>query len=142
MHTRPTLADLRRRYLDGAEPLPRKLQQELRDDPRAGVQALLEAILARRRANRSESRRLDVMLTYERAWWARGMRVVAGVDEAGMSPLAGPVVAAAVILPEGLPPARRRRLQAARRGHARPPRAPHPAARDRLGRGHRQPHRD
>ena len=32
---------------------------------------------------------------------ARGLRVIAGVDEAGRGPLAGPVVAAAVILPAG-----------------------------------------
>lgn len=41
------------------------------------------------------------MLEYERAFWGRG-RSVAGVDEAGRGPLAGPVVAAAVILPEGI----------------------------------------
>lgn len=38
------------------------------------------------------------LLTYERRFWGRG-RSVAGVDEAGRGPLAGPVVAAAVILP-------------------------------------------
>jgi len=37
----------------------------------------------------------------ERALRARGFLLVAGVDEAGRGPLAGPVVAAAVILPEG-----------------------------------------
>jgi ribonuclease HII len=37
-------------------------------------------------------------LEYERGFWGRG-RSVAGVDEAGRGPLAGPVVAAAVILP-------------------------------------------
>lgn len=37
----------------------------------------------------------------ERALWALGYRRVAGVDEAGRGPLAGPVVAAAVILPPG-----------------------------------------
>ena len=37
--------------------------------------------------------------TYERAQWARGREVVCGVDEAGAGPLAGPVYAAAVILP-------------------------------------------
>jgi len=37
------------------------------------------------------------MLRYERTLWANGTMLVAGVDEAGMSPLAGPVVAAAVI---------------------------------------------
>lgn len=39
------------------------------------------------------------LLEYERGFWGRG-RSVAGVDEAGRGPLAGPVVAAAVILPE------------------------------------------
>jgi ribonuclease HII len=41
------------------------------------------------------------LLEYERGFWGRG-RCVAGVDEAGRGPLAGPVVAAAVILPEGM----------------------------------------
>lgn len=40
-------------------------------------------------------------LAYERRFWGRGVRWVAGVDEVGRGPLAGPVVAAAVILPEG-----------------------------------------
>ncbi len=38
---------------------------------------------------------------YERAAWDTGHARVAGVDEAGRGPLAGPVVAAAVILPDG-----------------------------------------
>jgi ribonuclease HII len=40
-------------------------------------------------------------LTRERALRARGFSLVAGVDEAGRGPLAGPVIAAAVILPAG-----------------------------------------
>jgi ribonuclease HII len=39
-------------------------------------------------------------LEYERGFWGRGL-LVAGVDEVGRGPLAGPVVAAAVILPDG-----------------------------------------
>ena len=38
-------------------------------------------------------------LTVEQELWQRGLRVVAGVDEVGMGPLAGPVVAAAVVFP-------------------------------------------
>ena len=38
-------------------------------------------------------------LSYEQELWARGVPVVAGVDEAGCGPLAGPVVAAAVVFP-------------------------------------------
>jgi ribonuclease HII len=40
---------------------------------------------------------------FESAAWARGARAVAGIDEAGRGPLAGPVVAAAVILDPGQP---------------------------------------
>ncbi len=42
------------------------------------------------------------MLYYELEAYLSGYKVVAGVDEAGRGPLAGPVVAAAVILPRGL----------------------------------------
>jgi ribonuclease HII len=38
-------------------------------------------------------------LSYERGLWGKGLRLVAGVDEAGCGPLAGPVVAAAVVFP-------------------------------------------
>lgn len=43
-------------------------------------------------------------LTFENAARARGARLIAGVDEAGRGPLAGPVTAAAVILPDGILP--------------------------------------
>ena len=45
---------------------------------------------------------LRIPLDYERGFWSRGLSGVAGVDEAGRGPLAGPVVAAAVVLPEGV----------------------------------------
>jgi ribonuclease HII len=41
------------------------------------------------------------MDSFERSAYKRGYRVIAGVDEAGRGPLAGPVVAAAVVLPPG-----------------------------------------
>ncbi|MFG1691409.1 ribonuclease HII [Gemmatimonadota bacterium] len=47
----------------------------------------------------NEEKRLQDLLAYEREFWSRGISRVAGVDEAGRGPLAGPVVAAAVILP-------------------------------------------
>ncbi len=43
--------------------------------------------------------RLPDPLAYERGFWNRGCTRVAGVDEVGRGPLAGPVVAAAVVLP-------------------------------------------
>ena len=45
--------------------------------------------------------RLQDLLEYERRFWGRGLSV-AGVDESGRGPLAGPVLAAAVVLPEGV----------------------------------------
>jgi ribonuclease HII len=48
-----------------------------------------------------ETRKLARLLTRERELWASGIEHVAGVDEAGVGPLAGPLVAAAVIFPPG-----------------------------------------
>ena len=42
------------------------------------------------------------MLKYEKKYWSRGIEYVAGIDEAGRGPLAGPVVASAVILPHNV----------------------------------------
>jgi ribonuclease HII len=47
----------------------------------------------------SDSPRLQDLLDYERRFWSRGVRWLAGVDEVGRGPLAGPVVACAVVLP-------------------------------------------
>lgn len=44
--------------------------------------------------------RLTRLLRYERELWGDGLELIAGIDEAGMSPLAGPVCAGAVILPK------------------------------------------
>ena len=44
--------------------------------------------------------RLRTLLKFELGFWSRGVRMVAGIDEVGRGPLAGPVVAAAVIMPE------------------------------------------
>jgi ribonuclease HII len=50
----------------------------------------------------SSSPASDDLLAGERRLWRRGISRIAGVDEAGLGPLAGPAVAAAVILPPGL----------------------------------------
>ncbi len=42
------------------------------------------------------------MWQIEKQWYAKGVQVICGVDEAGRGPLAGPVCAAAVILPKDL----------------------------------------
>src|SRR5581483_3535477 len=49
---------------------------------------------------RREQTRLDAMLNFERVLWRSGVQHIAGVDEVGVGPLAGPVIAAAVIFRE------------------------------------------
>ena len=98
---RLSLAELRERHVERGRPLPAALEEELRNDPRPGARAILEAVARRRRDNRSEGQRLRMMLRFETNLWTEGVTHVAGVDEAGMSPLAGPVAAAAVILAPG-----------------------------------------
>ncbi len=94
-----SLADLRRYFLVLEQPVPGRFLEALENDPRKGAKRLALLIRKRRLQNRREDRRLNAMLRFERELWGRGFRLIAGVDEAGMAPLAGPVVAAAVILP-------------------------------------------
>src|SRR5215813_10975698 len=95
------LAEIRRRVVVEARPLDAATEAELRADPRPGARAILEAVARRRGENRAEGQRLRHLLRYETALWANGVVHVAGVDEAGMSPLAGPVAAAAVVFAPG-----------------------------------------
>lgn len=82
----------------GAE-LYREVIRLLAEDPRGGAQKLVRYCRARLDEEQRERERLNRMYGYERQVWAMGYRRVAGLDEAGRGPLAGPVVAAAVILP-------------------------------------------
>ena len=50
----------------------------------------------------AEIERLQSMWEIEHGLFAQGYKMIAGVDEAGRGPLAGPVVAAACVLPAGL----------------------------------------
>ncbi len=68
--------------------------------PRPGSKARAAATEKKRKARAKERRRLHGLLAIERNCRTLGYVRIAGVDEAGMGPLAGPVVAAAVILPE------------------------------------------
>ena len=93
-----SLAGLRERIDSGRA--SRRLMAALRSDPRRGARALAEAHDRRARERRAEARRLAALFRRRRALLRGGARFVAGVDEVGMGPLAGPVVAAAVVLPE------------------------------------------
>jgi ribonuclease HII len=71
----------------------------LKRDPRHGVRQLYATLKKRYERDSAERTRLDAMLNFERVLWRAGVQHVAGVDEVGMGPLAGPVIAAAVVFP-------------------------------------------
>ena len=97
--TRESIADLRRTLLAAGAPAPEAMLRALERDPRRGARELSASIRKRQQAGLREQRRLDRLMLFESELWAAGIRLIAGVDEAGVAPLAGPVVAAAVILP-------------------------------------------
>lgn len=68
-------------------------------DPRGGAQKLVRFCQSKIEEWQREQERIGRMYSYERQVWAMGYKLVAGIDEVGRGPLAGPVVAAAVILP-------------------------------------------
>src|SRR5882724_8600774 len=97
---RKSIPELRELFLGRGRPVPKGLLEALEGDSRQGSHQLAKRIRERYRTNRSEGQRLHTLLRFEIDLWTRGYSLVAGVDEAGMAPLAGPVVAGAVILPQ------------------------------------------
>jgi ribonuclease HII len=95
-----SIPELREIFLERGRPVPKGLLEGLEIDTRQGAHQLAKRIRQRYRSNRSEGQRLHTLLRFEIDLWSQGYSFVAGVDEAGMAPLAGPVVAGAVILPQ------------------------------------------
>jgi len=95
-----SIPELNEMFVERRRPVPKGLLEALEIDHRQGAQQLAKRIRQRYRSNRSEGQRLHSLLRFEIELWADGFGMVAGVDEAGMAPLAGPVVAGAVILPQ------------------------------------------
>ena len=95
----PPLAEWTRRLREAREARALgRLLRELRSDPRAGAVALAAAAARRLDRMRRERARVARLFAGRRRLRSEGCRLVAGVDEVGVGPLAGPVVAAAVIL--------------------------------------------
>ncbi len=81
------------------EALPALLAQ-YETDERKGVRALAARFAKKEAQRKEEMQRLEKLLEFERACYEKGYSLVAGIDEVGRGPLAGPVMAAAVILPK------------------------------------------
>ena len=72
--------------------------ESYRDDERSGVQKLVLAAKKRIEALEKEKKRIEALRMYEEQY--RDYDFICGIDEVGRGPLAGPVVAGAVILPK------------------------------------------
>ena len=80
--------------------LENPLFKKFEKDSRTGVQKEIKKRKKSIQAEIDENLRLEAMLSYEKELYVQGISLIAGVDEVGRGPLAGPVVAAAVILPK------------------------------------------
>lgn len=92
-----TIAEIKA-YLAGQAELCPHDEKLLMADKRQGVLNLLQSYQRRKQREITEDARLQKMLLEEQYLMKKGFTVIAGTDEAGRGPLAGPVVAAAVIL--------------------------------------------
>ncbi|WP_045515513.1 ribonuclease HII [Neobacillus niacini] len=94
-----TIAEIEKQLNDikaESDPIFKRIQQ----DERKGVQNLIHKWHRRMQQERQLQEKFNEMNGYENKWRAQGYKYIAGVDEVGRGPLAGPVVAAAVILPK------------------------------------------
>jgi ribonuclease HII len=94
------LLEIRRRLEAARSPLTRRrIAAQLRGDARRGARALGASVEQRERQRRTERARLSKLFRRRNRLFRDGSEFVAGVDEVGVGPLAGPIVAAAVIFP-------------------------------------------
>ena len=92
-----SLAALRAAARDAIPPAT-ELLEALEADPRRGARTIRDQLIRRLVGGHGAPGDADTMLQFEREAAALGFARVAGIDEAGRGPLAGPIVAAAVIL--------------------------------------------
>ncbi|PLR97293.1 ribonuclease HII [Bacillus sp. T33-2] len=78
-----------------------KFIKRLKKDDRKGVKLLVEKWLKKQEQEKKLYDKFARMNEFEKRLRAEGFQLIAGVDEVGRGPIAGPVVAAAVILPDG-----------------------------------------
>jgi ribonuclease HII len=97
--TNLSLKEIQQKYSASDALISPQILRRLQRDSRIGARKLYRTLARRFDAQGRERRRLDAMLHFERVLWKAGVTRIAGVDEVGIGPLAGPVVAAAVVFP-------------------------------------------
>ncbi len=97
-----SLKEIQGKYAGDGVAVSATVLRKLQRDPRTGARKLYKALSKRYEEQKKERNRLEAMLHFERLLWKAGIQYIAGVDEVGIGPLAGPVVAAAVVFPPGI----------------------------------------
>ena len=92
------IGEIKEEFAAAAEEQWNGLCQEYADDERSGVQKLIQQYQKKLANIRKEKLRMEEMMRYEHEYEHLGY--LCGIDEVGRGPLAGPVVACAVILPK------------------------------------------
>lgn len=83
-----------------AEIVDAQILMQLKKDARIGVKKEIERYEKRLEQIILQKKKYEEMLQYEKEFIKQGYKLIAGIDEVGRGPLAGPVVASAVILKE------------------------------------------
>jgi len=94
-----SIAELQSRYGPTDSQASPSVLRQLRRDPRQGARRLYGRLKRRADAQTRETRRIRDLLRIEDGIRRTGVTQIAGVDEVGIGPMAGPVVAAAVVFP-------------------------------------------
>lgn len=97
---RASIAKIKERVDELSEHQWNEIVIVLEQDDRKGVQSIKKRLEKQLDNRAKEAIRMEKMFSYENQAKTQGFLRIAGVDEVGRGPLVGPVVAAAVILPE------------------------------------------
>ncbi len=94
------IGEIRNEFQAATESMLPELIVKYSSDERSGVKSLIQKAQKRLDLLQAEIERSQVMQVFERQYYSEGYEWICGIDEVGRGPLAGPVVAGAVILPK------------------------------------------